>query len=104
MAIGTWGLDWAWSLPLIILTVVFHTYGLGLLEKDVNSRLFRKGKSPPPFFQPRIHNWRDSPCGHFFARVRGSLVGGHLPRSWSYTRLQVLGALLTECDDEFWPY
>jgi len=34
-----WGLDWAWGLPLIVLTVVFHAYGLGLLESGVNKRL-----------------------------------------------------------------
>jgi len=34
-----WGADWAWGLPLIVLTVVLHAYGLGLLNKDVNSRM-----------------------------------------------------------------
>jgi hypothetical protein len=36
-----WGADWAWGLPLIVLTVVFHAYGLGLLNQDVISRLNR---------------------------------------------------------------
>ena len=38
---GAWGLDWARSTPLIILTVVFHAYALGLLHKDISSRLWR---------------------------------------------------------------
>jgi hypothetical protein len=27
-----WSSDWAWSVPLIVITVVFHAYGLGLLN------------------------------------------------------------------------
>ena len=34
-----WGADWAWALPLIILSVIFHAYCLGLLNKEVRSRL-----------------------------------------------------------------
>ena len=28
---GVWRENWAWGLPLIVLTVVFHVLGLGLL-------------------------------------------------------------------------
>jgi hypothetical protein len=35
----TWSLDWAWALPLIILTVIFHAYVLGLLNRGITSRL-----------------------------------------------------------------
>jgi hypothetical protein len=38
MAIG-WGLDWLWGLPLIVLTVVIHASGLGLIGKKVTSTL-----------------------------------------------------------------
>jgi hypothetical protein len=31
--IAPWGLDWAWGLPLIALTVMFHVSGLGLLKR-----------------------------------------------------------------------
>jgi len=34
-----WGADWAWGLPLIVLIVVFHAYGLALINKEVISRL-----------------------------------------------------------------
>jgi hypothetical protein len=40
--LSTWGTDWAWGLPLIVLTVVFHAYGLGLINKQVISRLSRR--------------------------------------------------------------
>ena len=30
-----WGADWAWSLPLILLTVVIHVFGLGLINERV---------------------------------------------------------------------
>jgi hypothetical protein len=29
--------DWALSMPLIVLTVVFHAYGLGLLNQRASS-------------------------------------------------------------------
>jgi hypothetical protein len=38
----TWGANWAWGLPLIVLTVVFHAYALGLLNKEAAFRLSRK--------------------------------------------------------------
>lgn len=34
-----WGADWAWGLPLIVLTVIFHAYGLAFINKRVTSRL-----------------------------------------------------------------
>ena len=33
-----WGMDWIWGLPLIILTVVIHAYGLALVNKKVASK------------------------------------------------------------------
>jgi hypothetical protein len=30
---GPWGFDWAWGVPLIVLTVVFHAFGLGEIDK-----------------------------------------------------------------------
>ena len=30
---GYWSADWAWSLPLIVLTVVIHVLGLGLFNE-----------------------------------------------------------------------
>ena len=28
-----WGVDWAWGLPLIVLTILIHVFGLSLLRK-----------------------------------------------------------------------
>jgi len=42
---GAWGVDWAWGLPLIIVTVVFHAYGLSLIHKDIFPRLLRTSNS-----------------------------------------------------------
>src|SRR5215831_13268417 len=36
-----WRVDWAWSLPLIVMTVVIHIYGLGLINQSVESLLKR---------------------------------------------------------------
>jgi hypothetical protein len=34
-----WGVDWAWGLPLILLTVVFHAYCLSRIVEDVSGKL-----------------------------------------------------------------
>ena len=36
-----WTADWAWSLPLILLTVVIHVFGLGLINERVVRGLSR---------------------------------------------------------------
>ena len=33
--VGTWTGDWAWSLPLIVLTVVIHVCGLAVIGESV---------------------------------------------------------------------
>ncbi|MGB2625404.1 MAG: hypothetical protein WAK20_01335 [Candidatus Acidiferrum sp.] len=38
-----WSANWAWALPLIVFTVVFHTYNLGLINAEVTDRL-RSGR------------------------------------------------------------
>ncbi len=37
--VAPWTADWAWGLPLIVLTVVLHAYGLELLNNEVAARL-----------------------------------------------------------------
>jgi len=37
--IGAWTADWVWGLPLIIVTVVFHAYGLSRIHKKVAAPL-----------------------------------------------------------------
>ena len=32
----TWHADWAWSLPLIVLTIVIHVLGLGLMNRGID--------------------------------------------------------------------
>jgi len=36
--VAPWGADWAWGLVLVVLTVVLHAYGLGLLNRGVIPR------------------------------------------------------------------
>src|SRR5215469_6036624 len=36
-----WITDWAWSLPLILLTVVIHVFGLGVINEKVVRTLSR---------------------------------------------------------------
>ncbi len=30
-----WHADWAWGVPLIVLTVIFHVFGLGLIQQKI---------------------------------------------------------------------
>jgi hypothetical protein len=39
--VAAWGGDWAWGLPLIVSNVVFHVFGVGLINKQVARRLSR---------------------------------------------------------------
>ena len=34
-----WGFDWAWGLPLIVLTVMFHVFGLSFIKRRVDLRI-----------------------------------------------------------------
>jgi hypothetical protein len=40
--VAPWSADWAWGLPLVVLTVLVHAYGLGLLNNEVTTRLSNK--------------------------------------------------------------
>jgi hypothetical protein len=44
MNAGAWSGNWAWSLPLIVLNVVVHVIGLGLINKSVVRVLSGAGK------------------------------------------------------------
>jgi hypothetical protein len=41
---ATWDIDWAWSLPLIVLTVVAHVLGLGVINERIVWRMSNKLK------------------------------------------------------------
>jgi hypothetical protein len=43
-----WSSNWAWGLPLIVLTVIFHAYSLGLLNNEVTARLNKRGRLGRP--------------------------------------------------------
>jgi len=43
--ISPWGVDWAWGMPIIIVTVIFHAYFLGLVNRDITLRLKQSGES-----------------------------------------------------------
>jgi hypothetical protein len=36
---ATWHVNWAWGLPLIVLTVVIHVLGLGLINEQIVTRM-----------------------------------------------------------------
>jgi hypothetical protein len=41
---ATWEIDWAWSLPLIVLTVVIQVLGLGVIAEWIVGRMSNKVK------------------------------------------------------------
>jgi hypothetical protein len=41
-----WSSNWAWSLPLIVFTVILHSYSLGLLNANVTARLGSRNRLP----------------------------------------------------------
>lgn len=44
MALGAWRIDWLWSLPIIATTVVFHAFGLKLLNQSASALLKARPK------------------------------------------------------------
>jgi hypothetical protein len=40
-SVVAWSADWAWGLPLIVSNVVFHVFGVGLINQHVSHRLSR---------------------------------------------------------------
>ncbi len=45
---GSWTADWAWGLPLIVLTVLIHVLGLGLVKQRALRFSTRKKASRHP--------------------------------------------------------
>ena len=43
-----WGADWVWGVPLIVLTVVIHTFGLGLIGHHAVYRANRANQRHHP--------------------------------------------------------
>ncbi len=59
--VGTWIGDWAWSLPLIVLTVVVHVCGLALIGERVVSVLSESANRRR--FMPKFGwSWAVQPC------------------------------------------
>src|SRR5271170_2574075 len=46
--VGGWNANWAWSLPLIVLNVVIHVIGLGLINESI-IRVLSNAKDYRPF-------------------------------------------------------
>ncbi|MGB2668623.1 MAG: hypothetical protein WAK48_31855 [Candidatus Acidiferrum sp.] len=41
-----WGNDWVWGIPLIVLTVIIHSFGLGVIDRRVPTVLVIAGRVP----------------------------------------------------------
>lgn len=47
-----WGADWVWGLLFILLTVIFHAYGLGFIERGVRAGMTGTGRMRRLLFGP----------------------------------------------------
>lgn len=98
-----WVADWAWSLPLILLTVVIHVFGLGLINKGVGrvlSRSMDRRRLIPLF---ALVMGVAGPAGDRTARDRERGVGRRLPRPRRCARCQIGDALFIERNDHIRP-
>jgi hypothetical protein len=48
-SVSSWSGDWAWSLPLIVLTVAMHAFGLRLVDRQVTRILSGNAKERFPW-------------------------------------------------------
>ena len=101
--VGAWNANWAWSLPLIVLNLVIHVIGLGLINESVVR-----------FLSVATEHRRFMPA---FAVVMGIAallatvlhgiearhLGRRLPASWRSTRHQVRDALFAQRNDKLRP-
>ncbi len=46
--VAPWSFDWAWSLPLIAVTVIIHAFGLGYINRHIAKVFDRNGNGRLP--------------------------------------------------------
>jgi hypothetical protein len=46
VALVPWKAVWLWSIPLIVVTIVFHSYVLGMLSRGLRALLKENGEKP----------------------------------------------------------
>jgi hypothetical protein len=99
---ASWRADWAWSLPLIVLTVVIHVFGLGFLHERVVRAV------------GRIVDRRDFTL--LFGAVmgiavllvtvlhaiEGMVLGGSILAARRAPRCPIVGTLFVWRDDDLW--
>jgi len=66
-----WSADLAWGLLLIVLNVLFHAISLGLINKEVASRLGGSLQHWHHIFAFSLCRWRDGALNCHLARHRG---------------------------------
>ena len=83
-SVAPWSASWAWSLPLIAVTVVFHSFGLGLINRQVCLFLNGNGKN-------HVSHWL-SPLVMGGAALCATILHGFEGSMWAiaYRRLDAL--------------
>src|SRR5208282_4031819 len=101
--VGAWHANWAWSLPLIVLNVIIHVIGLGLINESMVRVL--SGALASPRFVPMfaVVLGVAALLAYRTARNRGGHLGRRLPASRRPTRHQVCDALFAQRNDKLRP-
>jgi len=84
MVIANWSADWAWGLPLVVLTVLIHISGLVVIGKRAFRASSHALRRPNPNLVDRGDLGFHDVVGHYPARDRGSHLGRRLSRSWCF--------------------
>jgi len=90
-----WRADWAWGLPLIVLTVLIHVVGLAMTRGAVPHIFSRSSQRHPTALFVIVTHFP----GNMSSRHRGDDLGYRVHRPRCDTQLPVGSALFAECHD-----
>ncbi len=98
--VGTWTGDWAWSLPLIVLTVVIHVCGLAIIGERVVDGLGEAVDRRRFMFKFAVVMAVTSLLATILHGTRGCHLGGGVPISGRTAGRPNRDALLDQRDDQ----
>ena len=96
MNIATWHADWAWGLPLIVLTVVIHVLGLGLINEQIAERVSHRVNPRRLTALFVVVMAAAALMATVLHANRGNSLGGSLSEPWSAARYPHGNALLSQ--------
>ena len=109
---GNWSADWIWGLPLIVLTVVIHVLGLGLMAEsalDVTGRMFERRHPTAVFVSVVGATTLAATCLHAFEagiwaaayRILGALPDNRSAMLYSLSAITSYGHASLQLEDHW---